>query len=91
MHRLAGHAAVEAGDHVDARIAVGVARRALGTDQLGLEAEPAQTGGEILRAWSVGVARRVDSGEADKIGRQRHEVFGAALDRFEQSFLHGLS
>ena len=91
MHAGAGRAAVEARDHVDSRIAVAVAWRALGTDEFGFEAEFLQTRAKELGAWPIGLAWRIDRREADQIRGQRNEFVCPVLDRPEKSLIHAKS
>ncbi len=81
MHAGAGRAAVEAGDDIDARIAVGVAGRAFGADELGFEAALLQPRTDVFRARPVGLAGRVDGRKADQVGGQCDQVVDPSVDR----------
>ena len=91
MDAGAGRAAVEAGDDIDARIAVGVAGRAFGADEFGLETTLLQPRADIFGAWPIGFARRIDGRKADQVGGQRDQVVDPVVDRLEESFVHPAS
>ena len=88
MHRRAGAAAVETGDHVGARVAVGVAGRAFAAHELDAEAALLQPRAEIFGARRIGFAGRVDGRKADQVDGQRDEVVDAVVDRFQQVLVH---
>ena len=88
MHVGAGRAAVEAGDDVDARVAVGVAGRAFGADEFDFEAALLQPRADVFGAGPIGLAGRVDGRKADQVGGQRDQVVDPIIDRFQQEFVH---
>ena len=68
------------GDHVPARIAVAVAGGALRAHEGRREAERREPPGDDLAAVAIGLAGRVDRGDADQLGGQRHQIVAAILD-----------
>ena len=88
MDRGAGTAALDARHHVDARVEVAVARRALGAHELDGKAAFAQSLCDVFRARPVGVARRVDGRKADEVGGQRGEFVAARADPAGHAVFH---
>ena len=84
----AGAAAVETGDHIGARVAVGVAGRAFAAHEFDFEAALLQPRAKIFGAGLIGFAGRVDGRKADQVGGQRDEVVDAVVDGFQELFVH---
>ena len=75
----AGPAALEAGDDVEARVAVAVAGAALAALIGDLEAAGPQALADQLGAGHVGVARRVHGRDADELAGERHELVATVV------------
>src|SRR3546814_18883255 len=81
MNAGAGAPAFPPRHHVGARIARRIPRLALRPVVADLEAARLQARAEILRAGRVGLARRIDRGDADEIAGESDEVVALAIGR----------
>src|SRR3546814_13171058 len=79
MNVGAGAPAFPPRHHVGARIARRIPRLALRPVVADLEAARLQARAEILRAGRVGLARRIDRGDADEIAGESDEVVALGL------------
>src|SRR3546814_18547183 len=73
---------------VGARTGRRIPRLALRPGVADLEAARLQARAEILRAGRVGLARRIDRGEADEIAGESDEVVALGLDAREEGPMH---
>ena len=88
---IPGPAALEAGDDVEARVAVAVAGAALAPLIGDLEAAGPQALANQLGAGHVGVARRVHGRDADELASERHEFVATVVQPAQHAVLHGPS
>ena len=73
---------------VEPGMARGVLGPALGRDVLDREAAALQPASDHPRALLVGLAGRVDRGQADQLGREIHHLAGQVVHRAEHALLH---
>jgi hypothetical protein len=84
MHARTRSAALAARNHVDARIAVVVARRAFGPHILDGEAARRESLADELGTRPVGLAGRVDGWKTNQLPRQLDQLVAPFVDRSEQ-------
>jgi len=85
MHARPGPAGLIARNHVGPWIGVGIAPSALGPQHGNLEPARLEAPAQIVAAGGIGVARRIDGGDADQVLGQRHQVVGCLRDALEES------
>ena len=90
VHARAGPLPLAAGDHVEARIALAVAKRAFGPDVGHLEAGAMQPFAQMPRAGLIGFAGRIDRREAHQLPGKLHQRVPLVLDAREQVVQHSM-
>ncbi len=88
MDAGAGRPALAPGDDVEPRIAVAVAGRSLAAQIGDIEAPAAEALAHQLGAGRIGLARRVDRGDADELAGELDHGVALRVDFFHQGVEH---